>query len=60
MNKPCRHKFRTVRVEDEVIDHPRFGKCRREHRQCQLCPETRIDHLLVDTGLEKFFSLGTS
>lgn len=56
----CRHKFKTVKTERQIINHERFGPCRREHRKCSLCDETIIDHLLVEADgsspLTPFFS----
>lgn len=57
----CRHRYVTVRVEKTAILHARYGLCRREHKQCKLCGDKIIDHLLVDIDgkgiLSPFFNL---
>lgn len=54
----CTHSYKTVKIEKQVINHPSFGHCRREHRVCKLCGEKLISHLMVDLGeLGNIFSL---
>lgn len=57
----CRHRYVTVKVEKTVILHAKYGLCRREHRECKLCGDKIVGHLLVNTDgngiLSPFFNL---
>lgn len=55
--RSCPHQFRTVLVEQEVINHPTLGRVKREHRQCIKCQETKVDHLAVGHRFAAFFPL---